>query len=488
MKNPSSKPPSETDRLDPFIWKISSVVVLGSFLAQLDATVVNVSLSTLAGELHSSLAAIHWVTSGYLLALTLMLPLNGWLVDRIGAKNLYLACFSSFTLSSVLCATAWSANSLVGFRVLQGMSGGLLAPMAQMMMARHAGKHMVRVMGYAAVPILFAPILGPVLAGAILRYASWRWLFLINLPVGILAVVLAVLILPQDHDEQRPRDLDLAGFALLSPGLVLFLYGSDHLGNRVGLGAILVAVALLAAYGSTAAKRGDRALIDLRLFKGKTFSASAVTQFMANGIAFAGQMVIPIYLIRACGLSPSATGWLLAPLGLGMLCCFPWLGTLTKRWGIRRVSAGGALLALAGTLPFLYMASHRLVFGVLTSALFVRGMGLSAVGMPSIASAYASVKPQDLPMATTALNIVQRLGGPTLTTLCATFLGWRLASHPHDAAIGPFTAAFLLLCALHALLLAAAMRLPLALPKTAERRGNEGADGLEISGTPSPRG
>ena len=129
----------ETDRLDPAIWKIISVAVLGSFLSQLDATIVNVSLSSLAVELHSSLSSIQWVTSGYLLALTLVLPLNGWLVDRVGAKALYLWCFSTFTLSSAMCAFAWSANSLIGFRVLQGMSGGLLAPMTQMMMARHAG-------------------------------------------------------------------------------------------------------------------------------------------------------------------------------------------------------------------------------------------------------------------------------------------------------------------------------------------------------------
>ena len=118
----------DSDRLDPLIWKIGSVVVLGSFLSQLDATVVNVSLSSLAVTFHSSLSAIHWVTSGYLLALALMLPLSGWMVDRIGAKALYLWCFSAFTLSSALCGFSWSANSLIGFRILQGMSGGLLAP------------------------------------------------------------------------------------------------------------------------------------------------------------------------------------------------------------------------------------------------------------------------------------------------------------------------------------------------------------------------
>jgi EmrB/QacA subfamily drug resistance transporter len=465
-----SKARTDTARLDPLVWKITSVAVLGSFLAQLDATVVNVSLSSLAVDLHSSLTAIQWVTSGYLLALALMLPLNGWLVERIGAKSLYLWCFSVFTLSSALCGLAWSTNSLIAFRILQGMSGGLMAPMAQMMMARAAGKHMARIIGYAAVPVMLGPILGPVIAGAILQHASWRWLFLVNLPVGVLAIVLAVLFLPNDREETRSRELDLPGFALLSPGLVLFLYGSDHLGERIGLTALLVFIVLLALFFRMAIRKGHRALIDLQLFKSRTFSASATTQFMSNGISFAGQMLIPIYLIRACGQSPSATGWLLAPLGVGMICSYPWMGALTQRFGIRKVSAGGALLAFAGTVPFLYLASHGLVLAVLAGALFLRGVGLSAVGIPSISAAYASVRKQDLPMATTSLNIVQRLGGPTLTTLCATFLAWRLGMAQSSASLSSaFTAAFLLLCGLHAFLFATALRLPLSLDKETEQ-------------------
>jgi EmrB/QacA subfamily drug resistance transporter len=467
---PLPKASSKFSGLDPLVWKITTVAVLGSFLSQLDATVVNVSLSSLAVDLHSSLTAIQWVTSGYLLALALMLPLNGWLVERIGAKSLYLWCFSVFTLASALCGLAWSANSLIAFRILQGMSGGLMAPMAQMMMARAAGKHMARIIGYAAVPVMLGPILGPVIAGAILQHASWRWLFLVNLPVGVLAIVLAVLFLPNDREETGSRELDLPGFALLSPGLVLFLYGSDHLGERIGLTAFLVSIVLLALFFRMAIRKEDRALINLQLFKSRTFSASATTQFMSNGISFAGQMLIPIYLIRACGQSPSATGWLLAPLGVGMICSYPWMGILTQRFGIRKVSAGGALLAFAGTLPFLYLASHGLVLAVLAGALFLRGVGLSAVGIPSISAAYASVRKQDLPMATTSLNIVQRLGGPTLTTLCATFLGWRLGMAPSSANLfGAFTAAFLLLCGLHAFLFAAALRLPLSLDLATEQ-------------------
>src|ERR1700739_3881954 len=134
-----------SEPLDRGVWEVVAVAALCRFMAQLDATVVNVSLSSLAEELHSTLRVIQWVTSGYLLALALMVPLNAWLVERIGSKRLYLVCFTGFTLSSALCALSWSANSLIGFRALQGISGGLMAPMAHLMIARAAGKHFVRV-------------------------------------------------------------------------------------------------------------------------------------------------------------------------------------------------------------------------------------------------------------------------------------------------------------------------------------------------------
>ena len=454
--------PDEADRLDPAAWRICGVALFGTLLAQLDATIVNVSLSSLAADLGSSLSTIQWVTSGYLLALTLVLPLNGWLVDRIGAKPLYLWCFSSFTISSALCGVAWSAGSLIAFRVLQGVSGGLLAPMAQMMLARAAGRHMARVVGYLALPILLAPILGPVIAGTILQHGSWRWLFLVNLPVGAIALLLAVLFLPRDEEEARRRTLDWIGLALLSPGLVLFLFGTERIGQTLGRVALAAAAAMIAAFLWTAVSKRDRALIDLRLFRGKVFSASAVTQFLSNGILFAGQMLIPVFLIKGCGRSPAEMGWMLAPLGLGMMVTYPSMGALTARFGIRRVSAGGAFLALIATLPFLYLAARGLDLWVLVPALFFKGMGQGAVGLPSMTAAYASIDRRDLAMATTSLNIVQRLGGPTLTTLCATILAWRLrlpAAEP--AALNAYVWAFLVLCGLHALTFIAACRLPL---------------------------
>jgi len=451
----------DDDRLDPSVWKIAAVALFGGLLAQLDATIVNVSLSNLAGELHTSLSTIQWITSGYLLALTLVLPLNGWLVGRIGAKALYLWCFAGFALTSALCGLAWSASSLIAFRVLQGISGGLLAPMAQMMIARAAGKHMARVAGYMVLPVLLAPVLGPVVAGAILQYASWRWLFFVNLPVGALAFMLAVMFLPGGREETPRRKLDWVGLALLSPGLALFLYGSDKIGQTTGRVVLAVGVVMMAAFLWTARRKGGDALVDLRLFKGAVFSTSAITQFLSNGVQFAGQMLIPAFLIDACARAPAEMGWMLAPLGLGMMVTYPLMGTLTDRFGIRLVAAGGAFLTLIATTAFLYLAVHGFDLFVLLPALFFRGMGMSAVGLPSMAAAYASVPKRDLPMATTSLNIVQRLGGPTLTTLCASFLAWQMGSEvTGHAASTAYAWAFLLLCCLHALTALAATRLP----------------------------
>jgi EmrB/QacA subfamily drug resistance transporter len=446
--------------------------MLGSLMAQIDATVVNVSLSSLAVSLHSSLATIQWVTSGYLLALALMLPLCGWLVDRIGARSLYLWCFSAFIVSSALCGLAWSAGSLIGFRILQGMTGGLLAPMTQMIMARAAGRHMVKVFGYAAIPILLGPILGPVLAGAILQHLTWRWLFLVNVPVGALALVLAFLFIPKDEALIQRRTFDLMGFLTLAPALVMFLYGADNIRDRSGQLCFAIAIAMIVVFARNALRKGPAALLDLQLFRDGVFPVSARTQFLQNGIVYATQMLLPLYLIKECGRTPGEVGLLLLPLGLGMLACYPSMGWLTKHFGIRNVAATGSLISLVSALPFIYLATHRMVGPIFVMSLLLRGMGQSAIGVPSISAAYSGVPKQDIPMATTTLNIVQRLGSPTLTTLMAAFLAWRMNfAFSADGVSKAFTLSFLALAGLHLLLLLSTLQLPKVLFKPLEVTG-----------------
>lgn len=242
------------------------------------------------------------------------------------------------------------------------------------------------------------------------------------------------------------------------------LYGLDHVGERLGTGSLILSLFLLLSFIRIAMRKGSEALVDLQLFRSRIFSVSTTTQFLLNGVMFAGQMLVPYYLIRACRLSPSATGWMLAPLGLGMLCSFPLMGLLTGRFGIRTVSAGGAFLALVGTLPFVYMAHYGMVPALLAASLFIRGAGLGAIGIPSMTAAYSSVRKQDLPMATTSLNILQRLGGPALTTVCATYLASKLAMTSTGIENShAFAATFLLLSLFHALLWIGAFLLPRSL-------------------------
>jgi EmrB/QacA subfamily drug resistance transporter len=294
-------------KLDPAVLRVIAVVLLGPFMAQMDSTVVNVSLSAIRDDLHSSTESAQWIVSAYLLALALVLPLNGWLVDRLGAKRLYLGCFTLFTVTSMACGVARSMPSLIAARVLQGMAGGLLAPLTQLMMARVAGKQMARALGYAVVPVLVAPILGPVIAGAILKYASWPWLFYVNLPIGVLAVALAVRLLPADRHLLERRPFDVAGFLLISPGLVALLYGLEQVTRGRGLGLVVVGAALLTGFVLHARRAESSALIDLTLFQSGLFANAAVMQFLSNGMLYATQFLVPLYLITGVGLSPSAS-------------------------------------------------------------------------------------------------------------------------------------------------------------------------------------
>jgi EmrB/QacA subfamily drug resistance transporter len=432
-------------------------------MTQMDSTVVNVSLSTIRGDLHSTLATAQWIVTGYLLALALTLPLNGWLVDRIGAKRLYIGCFAAFTFASLLCGAARTMDELIAARMVQGIAGGLLVPMMKMMIARVAGRYMPRVMGYTVVPILIAPIVGPILAGAILKYAAWPWLFYVNLPVGILGVVLAMVLLPRDEGSIQRRPFDLLGFLLISPGLAAFLYGLQYASQPDGIAALLAGAILMGAFVRHAIRKGNASLIDLGLFKNRTFSTAAQTQFLNNGSAYAKQFLVPLYLITGCALSASQAGWMIAAMGLGMMCSFPLVGFLTEKFGCRAVSVGGALVALVGMVPFLWMVQHQFSSVLAEAALFVTGAGQGTISIPSVSAAYAAVPRSDLAIANTAINIVQRLGGPLATTVVAIVLS-RPTADVSAAAAGPFLLAFALLIGLHVLVLGSASRLPVHIP------------------------
>ena len=437
------------------------------------------------------LGTLQWVVTGYLLALALMLPLSGWLVDRLGAKRVYLGCFTLFTIASLLCGLSSSAGSLIAARVLQGIAGGLLAPLAQMMVAREAPRHIARVMGVMVVPVLLGPIFGPSLAGLILQHASWHWIFYINLPIGVLAIALAAFMLPDDRGTGKLRTFDSVGFLLISPGLVLLLYSLDALGAKAGTsrfataGEVIVAVILLSGFVVHAAREGAAALIDLRLFKDPAFSAAAMTQFLANAISYGGQILLPLLFLTVLRISPVRAGVLLAVTGLGALVSFPSVGAITEHFGARWVSAVGACLVLLGTLPFAFLPPASLSMWMICGALFLRGVGLGAISVPLIAVAYSSLPRETVPVATTALNIVQRMGGPIATTILTLYLHARSAPLLHEIGTTStgtdrtFASTFQLLCLFNVLAVLSALRLPLRAGQAAEVRAREYRPAME---------
>ncbi len=447
------------DRIDPRVWRIVAVVVIGPFMTQMDSTVVNVSLSAIRQDLHASTEAAQWIVSGYLLALALMLPLSGWLVDRVGSRRLYLGCFSVFTLASLMCGAARTIDELILARLLQGVAGGLLAPMTQMMIARAAGRHMARVMGYAVMPILIAPVLGPVLAGAILTHAAWPWLFFLNLPMGVLGLGLAALLLPDDAATIQIRPFDLQGFLLVSPGLACLLYGLPNAVQPGGASVLAIGSLLLGAFVWHALRKGSAALIDLELFNNRIFLAAAATQFLANGVFNGRQLLIPVFLIAGCALTVGQAGGLMTTMGLGMLCSYPMVGWLSDRFGGRAVSAGGAGLAFLGIVPFVWMTLAGFSSHLTVASLFALGAGHGTINIPSVSAAYASIPKERLAVANTAINIIQRLGGPLATTITTIVMSLTMVQGSRSGT-HPFLIAFVFLAGLQLITLGAATQLP----------------------------
>jgi EmrB/QacA subfamily drug resistance transporter len=266
--------------LDRRLWAISSVVILGAVMSILDTTIVNVAIDALARDLNASLGTIQWVSTGYMLALATVIPLTGWAAERFGTKRLFIVAVSLFAIGSALCGFAWSSESLIGFRVLQGLGGGMVMPTGMMILAHAAGpQRMGRVMSVIGVPMLIAPVIGPVLGGYLIDEISWRWIFFVNVPVGIVALVLAQRILDRDRPQER-HPLDVRGFLYLSPGLTLLVYGLAEAGS-VGsmtdtrsLLSIAAGVVLIGAF-VWHALHTVRPLLDLQLFRIRAFWASS---------------------------------------------------------------------------------------------------------------------------------------------------------------------------------------------------------------------
>ncbi|HKF76694.1 MAG TPA: MDR family MFS transporter [Candidatus Dormibacteraeota bacterium] len=415
-------------------WLAGAVVMTGGVMVILDQTVVNVALPTLESDFKVSLSSIQWIVTAYTLALASVIPLTGWLTDRYGAKRVLISSQVLFVLGSVLCGLSWSTGALIGFRVLQGFGGGLIMPvgMATLMSISRPDER-GRMMAVLGVPTLLAPVLGPTLGGWMIDAVSWRLIFFINLPVGIVGVTLAALILRETRSEQMRREpLDVIGLLLVTGSVIGLVYGlsqpSTYGWDSVQALAPLASGAVLLVGFCLYELRQPQPLIDIRIFRDGAFSAALSLNFLIALSLFGAILLFPLFLQQIQGYSALDSGLVLGTQGLGAALVMPISGTLTDRVGARWVVPIG-LGILVGSTAWMTTLAYDTSKEVVVAMLALRGMGMGFCMMSSMSAAFVTLRPEMIARATSVANVVQRIGSGLGIAIMATILGARITAN-----------------------------------------------------------
>lgn len=434
--------------VDPAVWRTVGAVLVGALAVVFDTTIVAVALPTLAADLGAAVSTIQWVSTGYLLALAVTVPLAGWAQKRLGSRRLWMLALALFLVGSVLCSLAWSATSLIAFRVVQGVGGGIMLPlMATLVMQAAGGRGIGTIMSVVSLPAVLGPILGPAIGGLILTHLHWSWLFWVNVPFCVAGLVLAARVLPKDGPTVR-APLDVVGLALLAPALVGVLFGLSNVSGPGGfdradvLVPLLGGVALLGGFAWWALRRRRHALIDVRLLRHWPLASSSLLLFVSGLCLFGVMLLLPLYFQQLRGLTAMQAGLLLIPQGIGTLASRSIAGKLSDTMGARWLVVGGFAITGLGTLPFV-AAGGSTGYLWLMVALLIRGFGLGAVTIPLMALAFRGLDRPDVPDASIISRIATQLGGSFgAAVLVAILAGAAATAQTPDQLAGGFRVSF----------------------------------------------
>jgi len=417
------------DKLDAPLLRISGVCILATVMAILDVTVVSVAQRTFIDLFGSTQAVVAWTMTGYTLALTTVIPITGWAADRFGTKRLFMGSVLAFALGSLLCAVASNILQLIIFRVIQGIGGGMLLPLTFMILTREAGPgRLGRLMSILSIPMLLAPIAGPILGGWLIGTASWRWIFLINLPIGLATVALAAIVFPRDHPA-RSETFDVVGVLLLSPGLATFLFavssipGRGTVADRHVLIPAAAGLALIAAFVVHARHRADHPLIDLRLFGNRVLTRANVTMMIFAAAFFGICLLLPSYLQQVLHQTPMQAGVHMIPQGLGAMLTMRLAGPLVDRQGPGKIVLVGIALITAGLGAFAFGVARQAGYvPTLLVGLAIMGLGVGCTMMPLSVASVQALAPHEIARGTTLISVSQQVGGSIGTALMSMIL------------------------------------------------------------------
>jgi EmrB/QacA subfamily drug resistance transporter len=388
------------------------IVACAMFMQNLDSTVIATALPTIAQSLGESPLRLNVAITCYLLSLAVFIPISGWTADRFGARRVFSGAIVVFTLGSVGCGLADSLPALVAARIIQGMGGALMVPVGRLVLLRTVAKSdLVRAMSYVSVPALIGPVMGPPLGGFIVTYASWRWIFFINIPICVLGVVLVNLLIG-DLKETGRRPFDFGGFVLTAVGLATLAFGFEN----VGRGALpATAVMVLFALGAICialyvrhASRASHPIIDLALFTIPTYASATIGGFLFRMGLGALPFLLPLMLQVGFGLDPLSSGLLTFASAAGAMTMKMTAAQIIRALGFRLVLVGDAVISAL----FLFSYSlfrpdtlHLVIFLALLAGGFFRSLQMTSINTLS----YADVPPAMLSRATSLTSMAQQL-------------------------------------------------------------------------------
>ncbi len=420
------------------------VLMVGGMAVIFDSTIMSIALKTLATDLDVSISTIQWVTTGYLLALGVAIPVVGWAQARLGGKRLWMIALTIFLMASIACSLAWDAPSLIAFRVVQGFGGGLMMPlMATLAIQRvPSGVNLGRLMATVSLPMALGPILGPVIGGLILNAGDWRWLFWVNVPLCVAGLLLAWRMLPADAPRPGVR-LDWLGLILISPALVGILYGLSGAGGDGGFARgdvwipLMAGLVLLGAFVVVQVRKAGTGLIDIGLLRRRSVGSSSAVMFLSGASLYGAMLLLPLFFQIVHGADALGAALLLIPQGVGALLSRTIAGRLTDAIGARVVAIAGFVIMGAATVPFAFADASTSAW-LLGGVLVLRGFGMGAVMIPVMSVAFVGLERDVVPHASMIGRLAQQVGGAFGTAVLAVILesAVRGATSPADFAHG----------------------------------------------------
>ncbi len=430
---------NKTAKLDPIpkgIMNVAWILVLGAIMPLLDSTMVNIAINHLSQDFGIGLDSVQWAITGYVLAMAISVPLAGWAALRFNGKWLMIGANGVFLATSIGAGLSGSIHALILLRIVQGLSAGFIMTLLTTLVVQIAGsERMGRMMSTVGIPMVLGPILGPVIGALLVQFYSWRYIFLINIPIGLIAIALMILKLPAFTPVNPKAKSDFTGILLLGGSSAALIYGISKAAKNTGLtngttvGYVVAGIVILLVYLIYAAFKKKQAILPLGLFKSKSFSAVMAGLFL-SGIATNGPMLLlPLFFQNVKGFSVLSVGLILIPQGIGMLIARPLIGKLTDRWGARYVVLASLVLAVAGTVPFLFFheGSSLVLIGV---ALFIRGMGIGGIAIPLMTDGYTGMVKEEIAQASVGTRLMQNIGGAFGSAVVATAVSYSMQGQP----------------------------------------------------------